>query len=128
MIGVLLLEPPAQIGHLVDEPAVFECLIHQDFEPYVIDRLFDQVIRAQFHRLDRRLNRRETGHHDDGNWQLLEVDRPDQVQPGHPGQFQVGDHEGAGVFDQPFHGGGAIGRNRNLPVRLGEQLREVLAD
>ena len=45
-----------------------------------------------------------------------------------PGKSQVGQHQRARVLDQPFQGGGAVGRNRDLPVGMGKKLRKLLAD
>ena len=128
VVGVFLLEPAPQVGHFVDQPAIFQRLVHHNFEPHAVDRLLDQVVGAQLHRLDRRLDRGIPGHHDDRHRQLALADLADQLQPADPGQAKVGQHQRAGVFHQPFQRSRAVGGDRDLPVGMGEQLRELLAD
>ena len=60
MIGKLFLEAAPQVGHLVDQPSIFQGLIHQQFEPDCVERFLDQVVGTQLHRLDGRFDRGDT--------------------------------------------------------------------
>ena len=67
-------------------------------------------------------------HHDDGHGQLSIANLANQVQSADSWQAKVGQHQRAWVLHQPFHGGRAVGRDRDLPVGMGQKLRKLLAD
>ena len=89
MVGVLLPQTAPQVGHLVDQPTILQRLVDHDFQADRIDRLEDQVVNTELHRLDRRLDRGISGHRDDRHRHLPLPDLPDQLQPADARQAQV---------------------------------------
>ena len=128
MVRRLSLQPAPQVGDFVDQPAVLERLVDQDLETDRIERLLNQVVSTQLHRLDGVFDGGEAGHHDDRDRQLLLPDLLDQIETADARQPQVGEHQRARVLDQPLQRGRAVGCNRDLPVGKGKKLRKLLAD
>ena len=128
MVRVPLLEPLAQRPDLVEQLAVFERLLDQDFEPDRVDRLEQVVVRAELHRLDGRVDRGVPGHHDRRDGQVALADLADQVEAVDPGQAEVGDDQREVPLDEPLQGGGPVVGDLDPAVGQGEQLRELLTD
>ena len=70
MVGGLSLEPAAKIGDFVDQPAVFERMVDQNLEADRVERLLNQVVGAELHRLDGVFDGGEAGHDDDRDRQV----------------------------------------------------------
>ena len=128
VVGVAPAEPVAQVGDLVDQPAILEGLVDQQLQPLGVDRLLDEVVGAQLHRLDGRLDRGVGRHHDRRHRQVAVANLADQVEPADAGQSQVGDDERIRPLDQPFQGGRPLAGHADLAFGRGEELRELLAD
>ena len=128
VVGVAPAEPVAQVGHLVDQAAVLERLVDQQLEPDRVDRLLEEVVGAQLHRLDGRLHRGVGRHDDDRDRQVAVANLADQVEAVDARQTQVGEDQREGPLDQPFQRGRAVVGHVDLAVGHGQQLRELLAD
>ena len=102
VIGVAAAEPVPQVGHLVDQAAILERLVDHQLEPDRVDRLLDEVVGTQLHRLDGRLDRGVRRHDDDRHRQVAVADLADQVQTADSRQPQVGQDQGERTLDQPL--------------------------
>ena len=95
---VALADPLAEPRRLAHQPPLLERLLQEDEDRFHVERLHQVVVRAQPHRLDRRLDAGKRGHHHEARLAPLLLCLPEQaeaIQLRHP---HVGQDDVRGQF------------------------------
>ena len=125
VVDVLLLV--AQVVHLVLEVPELDRLLDLQLHLLDLERLLDEVERADLHRLDGGVDRPEGRHEDHGRARL---DRPRRAQHVHAvgaTHAQVGQHDVELVVLQPLDGRGAVGRFLHVMAGIVQRANQALA-
>ena len=125
VVDVLLLV--AQVIDLVLEVTQLDRLLDLELHLLDFERLLHEVERADLHRLDRRVDRPERRHEDDGRARLDRPRRPQHVHAVGAAHAQVGQHHVELAVLQPFDRDRAVGRLFDVVAGVGQRANEALA-
>ena len=115
----------AQVLDLVAQPPVLDRL--GDLELHLLDfeRLLHVVEGADFHRLDRRMDRAEGGHQDDRRIGLKRLGRAQHVHPVAAAHLQVAQHDVVLPLVELLDGDVAVRRFIDLVMRVGQRAHDT---
>src|SRR5213594_4002376 len=121
-------EPPPQRVHLAAQEALLEDLLHEVLQLVQVQRLDEVVVGPRLQRLDRRLDHRVAGHHDDLERRIVPLDLVEHLQAVHLGHPDV-DQRGVEdlMADQPDRLAPAR-RQGDVVAPAAQRLAQELAD
>ena len=122
-----LLHAPAQEGDLAERLRLLRRLRDEQLDPRHLDRLGEEVVRAFLHRRHRRVDRPLPGEQDDRGEGHLLGERPQELEPVHPGHDEVADHHRGLGHARLVERLGAVGRLLDGVAPAGQQRGEPAA-
>ena len=128
--AVLRLELAAEVEVLVPEPFPLERVANDQVDFVELERLGDVVVGAEFHRLDRRLRRRDRGDDDDGGVGGDLLGGAEYLHPVHLRHSEIRDDDIHGLAVERLDGRLAARRRQDVvPLLLqrdGEEIPHAL--